>query len=401
MNRGGKKPWLRVGTVITLIDGIKGIAMFCWRCGKAMREKGEFCGNCGASAKTASVDNPATSTVSASPQSSTSHDAVARHKLWIVLGVCVAALALLFTMPVIIHKMQSAVAKSKQEQEKARIAEAKAQYPVVDAIEHNCQQFTDGNNVLTRSADYSTIYYSWVTNGDTMASLAVFSCIAEQGGLGTDLETAPEMMSTTLAMASRNFGYGIIALEKADYSQLSDQMSARCVLDINKSEVLCQIIDGNSSPSENAPDAVDDYGSGVKDSDNDASALMEAMPGKVGAYTQIHSEVSKQWNSYQPIEEYTIIYGNGLYTNDITLIVAQWKNNTDAQQCFNALDIETPGEYYTSGDVKVSGETAGSYVVKTQDNSSQAIALWRNDTAVFKVTGGIDSVVQFYQDFPL
>lgn len=375
--------------------------MFCWRCGKAIHERAEFCGSCGVSVKNASVDNSATSTVSVSTQGNVSHDAAARHKLWIVLGVCVAALALLLISPMIVHKIQSVVTKSKQEQEMERIAETKAQYPVVDAIEHECTQFADGDNVLTRSADYSTIYYSWVTNGDTMASLAVFSCIAEQGGLGTDLETAPEMMSTTLAMASQNFGYGIIALENADYSQLSDQMSARCVLDINKSEVLCQIIDGNSSPSENAPDAVDDYGSGVKDSDNDASALMEAMPGKVGAYTQIHSEVSKQWNSYQPIEEYTIIYGNGSYTNDITLIVAQWKNNADAQQCFNALDIETPGEYYTSGDVKVSGETAGSYVVKTQDNSSKAVALWRNDTVVFEVTGGIDAVVQFYQDFPL
>lgn len=375
--------------------------MFCWRCGKVIHERAEFCGSCGVSVKNASVDNSATSTVSAATQGNVSHDAAARHKLWIVLGICVAALALLLISPMIVHKIQSVVAKSKQEQEMERIAETKAQYPVVDAIEHECTQFADGDNVLTRSADYSTIYYSWVTNGDTMASLAVFSCIAEQSGAGTDLETATAMMSTTLAMASQNFGYGIVSLEEADYSQLSDQMSARCVLDISRSEVLCQIIDGSDSSPENAPDTADDYGSDAKNSDNDASDLMTAMPGKVGQYTQIHSEISKQWASYQPIEEYTIVYGNGSYTNDLTLIVAQWKNNADAQQRFDSLDTEIPGEYFTSGEVKVAGRTVGSYVVKTQDNSSKAVALWRNDTVVFEVTGGIDAVVQFYQDFPL
>lgn len=234
--------------------------MFCWRCGKAIHERAEFCGSCGVSVKNASVDNSATSTVSASTQGNVSHDAAARHKLWIVLGVYVAALALLLISPMIVHKIQSVVTKSKQEQEMERIAETKAQYPVVDAIEHECTQFADGDNVLTRSADYSTIYYSWVTNGDTMASLAVFSCIAEQSGAGTDLETATAMMSTTLAMASQNFGYGIVSLEEADYSQLSDQMSARCVLDISRSEVLCQIIDGSDSSPENVPDTAENGG---------------------------------------------------------------------------------------------------------------------------------------------
>ena len=60
------------------------------------------------------------------------------------------------------------------------------------------------------------------------------------------------------------------------------------------------------------------------------------------------------------------------------------------------------GEELGSGEVKVSGETKGSYVAKLDAaDDTKAVAVWQNDTVVFQATGAKDSVVDFYMEFPL
>ncbi len=60
------------------------------------------------------------------------------------------------------------------------------------------------------------------------------------------------------------------------------------------------------------------------------------------------------------------------------------------------------GEELGSGEVKVSGETKGSYVAKLDAaDDTKAVAVWQNDTVVFQATGAEDSVADFYMEFPL
>ena len=60
------------------------------------------------------------------------------------------------------------------------------------------------------------------------------------------------------------------------------------------------------------------------------------------------------------------------------------------------------GKELKSGDVKVSGKSTGSYTVRADSKDGKtATALWQNDTAVFEVTGSKESVLRFYEPFPL
>ncbi len=48
------------------------------------------------------------------------------------------------------------------------------------------------------------------------------------------------------------------------------------------------------------------------------------------------------------------------------------------------------------------GRSTGSYTVRADSKDGKtATALWQNDTAVFEVTGSKESVLRFYEPFPL
>lgn len=50
----------------------------------------------------------------------------------------------------------------------------------------------------------------------------------------------------------------------------------------------------------------------------------------------------------------------------------------------------------------MSGKSTGSYTVRADSKDGKtATALWQNDTAVFEVTGSKESVLRFYEPFPL
>lgn len=65
--------------------------------------------------------------------------------------------------------------------------------------------------------------------------------------------------------------------------------------------------------------------------------------------------------------------------------MAQWSQDEDAQSQYDNLTGAMTGKELGSGNVKVSGETTGAYSAKTDPNDeTKAIAVWRNDTVVFR-----------------
>ena len=117
---------------------------------------------------------------------------------------------------------------------------------------------------------------------------------------------------------------------------------------------------------------------------DDASELLKAMPGSVLNYARTKADASTTWNSASPLEEYTLTYSTGDAAKDVTLVAAQ------------------TGDESASGNVKVSGNVTGAYVVKADaSNSKNAVAIWQNDTVVFQATGTKEAVDRFYQKFPM
>lgn len=135
---------------------------------------------------------------------------------------------------------------------------------------------------------------------------------------------------------------------------------------------------------------------------DDASELLKAMPDSVLNFARTKADASTSWSGASPVEEYTLTYSTGKDGQEVTLEVAQWSQDEDAQSQYDNLTGAMTGKELGSGNVKVSGEATGAYSAKTDPNDeTKAIAVWRNDTVVFQATGAKDSVQRFYQQFPL
>lgn len=135
---------------------------------------------------------------------------------------------------------------------------------------------------------------------------------------------------------------------------------------------------------------------------DDASELLKAMPDSVLNFARTKADASTSWSGASPVEEYTLTYSTGTDGQEVTLEVAQWSQDEDAQSQYDNLTGAMTGKELGSGNVKVSGEATGAYSAKTDLNDeTKAIAVWRNDTVVFQATGVKDSVQRFYQQFPL
>lgn len=135
---------------------------------------------------------------------------------------------------------------------------------------------------------------------------------------------------------------------------------------------------------------------------DDASELLKAMPDSVLNFARTKADASTSWSGASPVEEYTLTYSTGKDGQEVTLEVAQWSQDEDAQSLYDNLTGAMTGKELGSGNVKVSGEATGAYSAKTDPNDeTKAIAVWRNDTVVFQATGAKDSVQRFYQQFPL
>ena len=135
---------------------------------------------------------------------------------------------------------------------------------------------------------------------------------------------------------------------------------------------------------------------------DDASELLKAMPDSVLNFARTKAAAGTSWSGASPVEEYTLTYSTGTDGQGVTLEVAQWSQDEDAQSQYDNLTGAMTGKELGSGNVKVSGEATGAYSAKTDPNDeTKAIAVWRNDTVVFQATGAKDSVQRFYQQFPL
>ena len=126
------------------------------------------------------------------------------------------------------------------------------------------------------------------------------------------------------------------------------------------------------------------------------------MPGSVLNYARTKADASTTWNSASPLEEYTLTYSTGDAAKDVTLVAAQWSSADNAKTQYDALVAAQTGDESASGNVKVSGNVMGAYVVKADaSNSKNAVAIWQNDTVVFQATGTKEAVDRFYQKFPM
>ena len=135
---------------------------------------------------------------------------------------------------------------------------------------------------------------------------------------------------------------------------------------------------------------------------DNATELLKAMPDSVLNYARTKAEASATWSAASPLEEYTLTYSTGDDAKDVTLIVAQWSASDNAKTQYDALVAAQTGDELASGNVKVSGNATGSYVVKADaTDAKKFVAIWQNDTVVFQATGAKTAVERFYQKFPL
>lgn len=134
----------------------------------------------------------------------------------------------------------------------------------------------------------------------------------------------------------------------------------------------------------------------------DATTLLKTMPDSVLSFARVKASAATDWSSATPIEEYTVVYSTGDTAKDVTLKVAQWSTADSAKKQYDALAATLTGQELGSGNVKVSGSTTGTYVVKSDaTDAKKAVALWQNGTVVLQASGEKAAVQEFYKQFPL
>lgn len=134
----------------------------------------------------------------------------------------------------------------------------------------------------------------------------------------------------------------------------------------------------------------------------DATELLKAMPDSVLNYARTKADASETWKSASPLEEYTVTYGTGAKSGNITVIVGQWSASDSAKTQYDSLAGNLSGKTLYSGAVKVQGNETGEYVIKENaENPKFATAVWYNDTVVFQATGPASGIERFVQKFPL
>ena len=135
---------------------------------------------------------------------------------------------------------------------------------------------------------------------------------------------------------------------------------------------------------------------------SDASELVKILPEHVSNYVRGTVESSDEWQSAAPVEAYVVTYGNGDQAKDVRVLMGQWADAEEAETQYEKLAKALDGEQLAAGNIKVSGQNTGSYVVVGgKGGDGTATALWRNDTVVFRVTGPQASVEAAYKLFPV
>ena len=84
---------------------------------------------------------------------------------------------------------------------------------------------------------------------------------------------------------------------------------------------------------------------------DDASELLKAMPDSVLNFARTKADASTSWSGASPVEEYTLTYSTGKDGQEVTLEVAQWSQDEDAQSLYDNLTGAMTGKELGSGNV--------------------------------------------------
>jgi len=139
------------------------------------------------------------------------------------------------------------------------------------------------------------------------------------------------------------------------------------------------------------------------------TALVKALPDKVGKWVQAGISGFMDWQNDDAVEAWTVNYLDGTAAPDaavapaaIQLTVAQWDTPANAALFFRGQtrDIENP---VMTGDVTLAdnAQVAGQYVLATDPETGIGVMWWRNGTVVIKAVGPVDLLPDFYSIYPL
>ncbi|BDR52492.1 hypothetical protein KIM372_03990 [Bombiscardovia nodaiensis] len=135
---------------------------------------------------------------------------------------------------------------------------------------------------------------------------------------------------------------------------------------------------------------------------DNASDLLKATPDTLSSFARVKADKAQDWQASSPLEEYSLSYSSGDTSKDVTLHMAQWSKDDDANKQYQAVLSSLAGKEIASGKVKVSGKESGSYAEREDAADAKRVVLvWRNATVVFRAEGTKASVEAFFKDFPL
>ncbi len=133
---------------------------------------------------------------------------------------------------------------------------------------------------------------------------------------------------------------------------------------------------------------------------DDGSAFADAQPVAVAEFALTHREPASEWAQLDAMEAYELTFadGEGADAKSITVTAGQWATDEDATRAAADL-IKAAGTPTSTGEVKASGRTAGSFAMVV--DGDQATMTWRNATAVIQATGPADRLQDFYENYPM
>jgi len=139
----------------------------------------------------------------------------------------------------------------------------------------------------------------------------------------------------------------------------------------------------------------------------DQTELVKAMPDTVGAYAQTNIAGTAGWQGGEgAIESWRFTYADSLGpgATNIVVDIGQWGRAAEAEEFFATL-LDAESQPVAQGDVEVKGERSGRFalveVAADAGQGRQGALYWRNGTVVFRVTGPIEKLQQFYSNFPI
>lgn len=129
------------------------------------------------------------------------------------------------------------------------------------------------------------------------------------------------------------------------------------------------------------------------------TAFQKALPSTVLQFALTDLAKSGAPDELDATEGWTATYSDG-DSHKVRVEAAQWASSEESEPAAEKL-AEAAGKAANSGDVTVGDDVVGRYALTPVDDDGRRTITWRNGTAVLQATGRSDTIVQFYQAFPL